>query len=151
MENYPTTQPIAVVDRQRPYTPKSWWLLVQIALDSVAWIIGLVIAFMLRYSLLLNQNSVFDVIDLQSVALSMGFAIILQILVGYGMKVYRGLYSYGSFEEVWRAGATVGIVSVALFLFSYVDEALGLVHVPHGVPPISVGITLLFMAAMRMV
>ena len=45
MENYPTTQPIAVVDRQRPYTPKSWWLLVQIALDSVAWIIGLVIAF----------------------------------------------------------------------------------------------------------
>ena len=57
----------------------------------------------------------------------MGFAIILQILVGYGMKVYRGLYSYGSFGEVWRAGATVGIVSVALFLFSYVDEALGLI------------------------
>ena len=60
MENYPTTQPIAVVDRQRPYTPKSWWLLVQIALDSVAWIIGLVIG---KHKPRINEDHIVAILE----------------------------------------------------------------------------------------
>ena len=76
---------------------------------------------MLRYSLLLNQNSDFDVMIFKRGA-QYGFAIILQILVGCGDECTAGCI-LGSFEES-GVRAQPEYVSVALFLFNYVSQRL---------------------------
>ena len=61
-------------------------------------------------------------------------------------KIYNGVYSYGSFDESWRAAAAALSTGVVLTGFSFVDELVGLPHIPHSVPAIAAAFSLIMMA-----
>ena len=65
MTSEPTKRSETQTDIPTYYERKLSWMLGRMFLDSIAWALALVVAFMLRYSVLLNQRSVLDVIDAQ--------------------------------------------------------------------------------------
>ena len=136
----------------RLYERKPWWLVAQAVIDSGAWILSVIFAFMLRYSvLLINNGSVFDIIHPMALMMAATGAVVLQLLFGIlGVKIYTGVYSYGSFDESWRAAAATLSTGIVLTIFSFVDEVVGLEHIPHSVPAIAAAFSLIMMAGARM-
>ncbi|WP_237187979.1 nucleoside-diphosphate sugar epimerase/dehydratase [Rothia nasimurium] len=84
-----TSIPILTSSTER----KTWWKYVQMGLDSLAWLIALPAAFVLRYGMDLSQ---IDAGGLATVALVM---VALQIGGGLMMGLYRGVHSYGTLQE----------------------------------------------------
>ena len=84
-----TSIPILTSSTER----KTWWKYVQMGLDSLAWLIALPAAFVLRYGMDLSQ---IDAGGLTAVALVM---VALQIGGGLMMGLYRGVHSYGTLQE----------------------------------------------------
>jgi dTDP-glucose 4,6-dehydratase len=76
-----------------------------------------------------------------------GLAVTAQLLVGVSMRVYRGRYIYGSFEEV-RA-LTVATAAVAALLFVIVLVIGPTVRLPRGTVPIALPMALVAMLAIR--
>lgn len=72
---------------------KTWWKYVQILLDSLAWLLALPAAFLLRYGL---DMSLINPAGLSMVALIM---VALQIGGGILLGLYRGRHSYGTLQE----------------------------------------------------
>ena len=135
----------------RLYERKPWWLIVQVLIDSSAWVLAVLFAYMLRYSVLLNHSSVFDIIHPVSFTITAIGAVLLQLIFGLAAaKIYNGVYSYGSFDESWRAAAAALSTGVVLTGFSFVDELVGLPHIPHSVPAIAAAFSLIMMAGARM-
>lgn len=135
----------------RLYERKPWWLIAQALIDSSAWVLSVLFAYMLRYSVLLSNGSVFDIIHPASLTMTATLAVVLHLVIGLaGVKIYNGVYSYGSFDESWRAGAAALSAGAALTAFSFVDELLGLPHIPHSVPAIAAAFSLIMMAGARM-
>jgi len=133
------------------YERKPWWLIVQVLIDSSAWVLAVLFAYMLRYSVLLNHSSVFDIIHPVSFTITAIGAVLLQLIFGLAAaKIYNGVYSYGSFDESWRAAAAALSTGVVLTGFSFVDELVGLPHIPHSVPAIAAAFSLIMMAGARM-
>ena len=99
MTSEPTKRSETQTDIPTYYERKLSWMLGRMFLDSIAWALALVVAFMLRYSVLLNQRSVLDVIDAQALAINIALAAVLQVGFGLWYKVYRRDHEYGSFEE----------------------------------------------------
>lgn len=150
MSSQSTTQSQYNSDSPIYYERKFSWMLGRVFLDSLAWAISLLVAFMLRYSVLLNQRSVWDVIDIEALAMNIMFAAILQLGFGLLLKVYRRDHEYGSFEEILLAGGAVVGTGTVLFTWSFIDEVLRWPHLPHSVPVISAAFALMLMAGMRM-
>ena len=150
MTSEPTKRSETQTDITTYYERKLSWMLGRMFLDSIAWALALVVAFMLRYSVLLNQRSVLDVIDAQALAINIALAAVLQVGFGLWYKVYRRDHEYGSFEEILLAGAAVVATGLGLFAWSYLDELLHWPHLPHSVPLISMAFALMLMAGMRM-
>lgn len=91
--------------------------------DSLAWVVAVVVAVVYRYD--------FDVLRIHWLPL-LGFCVIvllLQLVLGWLFWLYRGRYTYGSFEEATAVAGTVAltsaIVTVPLVLFS------GPLHLPR--------------------
>lgn len=84
-----TSIPILTSSTER----KTWWKYVQMGLDSLAWLIALPAAFVLRYGMDLSQ---IDAGGLTTVALVM---VALQIGGGLMVGLYRGVHSYGTLQE----------------------------------------------------
>ena len=135
----------------RLYERKPWWLIAQALIDSSAWVLAVLFAYMLRYSVLLSNGSVFDIIHPISLTITAAGAVLLQLIFGLtAAKIYNGVYSYGSFDESWRAAAAALSTGVVLTGFSFVDELVGLPHIPHSVPAIAAAFSLIMMAGARM-
>lgn len=145
-----TTQSQHNNDSSTLYERKFSWMLGRMFLDSTAWALAMLVAFMLRYSVLLNQQSVLDVIDAEALSMNIAFAALFQVGFGLLFKVYRRDHEYGSFEEILLAGAAVVATGVVLFTWSFIDEMLRWPHLPHSVPLISMAFALMLMAGMRM-
>ncbi len=72
---------------------------------------------MLRY-VPLSNGSVFDIIHPASLTMTATLAVVLHLAVGLaGVKIYNGVYSYGSFDESWRAGGCFDAGAPTAFSF----------------------------------
>ncbi|WP_426517621.1 polysaccharide biosynthesis protein [Diaminobutyricibacter sp. McL0618] len=93
----------------------------QFVIDAAAWVIAIYVAAMLRYD--------FDVAFVAFVALGLvaAGAVACQLLIGLSLSLYRGRYTYGSFEEIRSLLLAVCLVAVAMGLpIAIVGNALWL-------------------------
>jgi len=113
----------------------------QFLLDAVVWAAALFGAQILRYE--------FDVAHINPWATTalVGMAILAQLAIGVSMRVYRGRYIYGSFEEV-RA-LTLATVAVAALLFLTVLVVGPAVGLPRSTVPIALPMAVVSMFAVR--
>ena len=119
------------------------WLWSQYMLDSLAWIVSIVLALVLRYELTVEQ------ISPGGLAVFCGVAVLTQLIVGYSFALYRGRYSFGSFHEMRLLAVVTLIVSAILVLAS---ALFGLViDIPRSTGMIAFPFACLFMAAIRYV
>ena len=135
----------------RPLTAAVWRYLeqprlrysTQFLLDAAVWAIAIFGAQILRYE--------FDVAQVNPWATAglVGLAVIAQLAIGIPMRLYRGRYIYGSFEEVRALTLTTSGVAFLLFLVVLVvGPTVGL---PRGTVPIAMPMALVAMFAVRYV
>lgn len=114
----------------------------QAAADMGMWIIAVPIAYWLRYDFSTPSAS-------WSRAILWGVAMgALQVLLGYGMRLYRGRYKFGSFDEVSGVVQTALVVTLGWLLFVLV---LGPAETPRTIPVLSGIIALSGMLAGRFI
>ncbi|WP_424936873.1 MULTISPECIES: polysaccharide biosynthesis protein [Bacteria] len=109
--------------------------------DGAAWLVGTVLAVTLRLEFTLSPRG-----WIVTLVLGIG-AGILQIVVGYGLALYRGRFPLGSFEEV-RSLAPV-VAGLALALSGIVIPLGNAVHVPRGTVLLAAPLVLVLMLAVR--
>ncbi|AQP49422.1 dTDP-glucose 4,6-dehydratase [Tessaracoccus aquimaris] len=110
--------------------------------DSLSWVLAALALVVARYSFTLRSAEAMFVLQYAVVA------IVLQLLVGYLVKLYRGRYSVASFEEaVLLAGVTLG-VGVVLLIGSILFAPVGYPRVVTYAVPLA---ALALMAAGRSV
>jgi len=111
------------------------------ALDGAAWAVSIILAVLLRYEY--NAASVN-----WTATLALAFvAATLQVAGGYAFALYRGRFSYGSFDEV-RAVA-LGVLIEVLFLSLAVVVFGNAVGVPRSTIFIAFPFVVVFMLAVR--
>nr|WP_239537187.1 nucleoside-diphosphate sugar epimerase/dehydratase [Arthrobacter roseus] len=117
------------------------WLWSQYLLDSLAWIVSIILALILRYEL------TDDVMNIEGLLVYCLAAIVTQGIVGFGFALYKGRYSFGSFHEVKLLVLVTVVVTAILVL---VSVAFGLlIDVPRSTGIIAFPFACLFMAAIR--
>ena len=120
---------------------RALWLWSQILLDSLAWVLAIVLAVFLRYEMTLSLTKIPGIILLCAVAIA------AQMAVGSAFALYKGRYSFGSFHEakllVMVTISVSLILSVGLLLFGI---SLG---IARGTGLIAFPFACLFMAAVR--
>lgn len=84
------------------------WLWIQMILDSVAWIVALWVAVLLRFELHI------ELVSVGGVVVACLVAVVLQLLVGFSFALYKGRYSFGSFEEAKLLVVVTVIVTALL-------------------------------------
>lgn len=111
------------------------------ALDGLAWTMALFMAVWARYDFDASRFAVVDVLALA------GIAALGQLLVGLVLLLYRGRYTYGSFDEVLGLTTTVLVVSglLALVAISGVEAYT----LPRSTPFLGAPLALLLMVAGR--
>ena len=77
--------------------------------DSLAWVSGLLLAAAARYDFVLTATRAESILAFGVVAAA------LQNGVGHRLFLYRGRYTFGSFEEVQAVSGTVAAVTLLLF------------------------------------
>lgn len=82
----------------------------QAAIDSLAWLVGLIASAWLRYDLSLNFQ------QLRGVLIVVAVAVVMQNAIGHALFLYRGRYAFGSAEEVVGVFQSVAWI-VGLLLF----------------------------------
>lgn len=123
------------------YAPPAGRVLVQMTLDAAAWGIAILTALILRLEFALPQLAWPGLCELVA-AVAVG-----QLVSGWTLRLYRGRYILGSFEEALVLSVTVAITGAAGTSLTLVaGEFLG---VPRSTVPIAVPIALLFMFAAR--
>ncbi|GGH59180.1 nucleoside-diphosphate sugar epimerase/dehydratase [Rothia aerolata] len=115
MQNSPVTQSLPVV-YSGSSERKPWWRFVQMLLDALAWLIALPIGFFLRYGDA-------DLINPLGFTIVLALAIVIQLVLGFILGLYRNRYSYGSFAEgkilFPVVVVDVVIIQAALLLFAW--------------------------------
>lgn len=117
------------------------WLWIQMMLDSVAWIAAMGVALVLRYELSIQF------INVSSLLAACLIAVVAQIAVGYSFALYRGRYSYGSFDEGKLLIVVTLIVTAILQIVLLVAGST--IGIPRSVALIAFPFAALFMAAFR--
>ena len=84
------------------------WLWIQMILDSLSWIVAMTVALALRYELNLDFISPIGMFAVCVVA------VVSQLAVGYSFALYRGRYSFGSFDEAKLLVVVTVIVAAIL-------------------------------------
>lgn len=109
--------------------------------DSAAWVVGIVIAVVLRFEF---EPTVGGWISMAVVAV---IAAASQIAVGYYLALYRGRFTYGSFDEVRALGLAVIVqASVLSAIVMIVGPVIGL---PRGTVILAFPFVLLLMFGVR--
>ncbi|WP_285115788.1 nucleoside-diphosphate sugar epimerase/dehydratase [Leifsonia sp. fls2-241-R2A-40a] len=89
--------------------------------DSLAWIVAIVVAVVLRYDFALHRIHWVPVLVFAIAVL------LLQLVLGWLYWVYRGRYTYGSFEEATAVALTVLTVALLMTIpLALVGPAFGL-------------------------
>ncbi|GAB3800071.1 nucleoside-diphosphate sugar epimerase/dehydratase [Humibacter antri] len=78
----------------------------QVVIDGLSWIVAVLVAIELRYDGAITQTSWPTVVVLCAVL------VVVQAMTGAGFSLYRGRYTYGSFEEVRALLYTVLITAL---------------------------------------
>ncbi|PRB56785.1 polysaccharide biosynthesis protein [Microbacterium sp. MYb45] len=113
------------------------------AVDGLAWTFGVVLAIALRFEFMMDAQGWISTIVL---ALAAG---IIQMAVGFATALYRGRFTYGSFDEV-RAVAL--IVVIEAILLSLIVIPIGpVVGIPRGTLLLAFPFVLLLMFGVRYV
>lgn len=117
------------------------WLWIQMILDSAAWIVAMCVAVLLRYEMNVQFVSVGGLV------ITCAVAVACQMVVGFSFALYKGRYSFGSFEEakllVVVTVIVTAILEVVLLVFGV---AMG---IPRSIGFIAFPFACLFMAAFR--
>ncbi|PYI39702.1 polysaccharide biosynthesis protein [Arthrobacter psychrolactophilus] len=117
------------------------WLWSQAILDSLAWIVALFLAVLLRYELDIG------LINFAGLGVLIAIAVATQLIAGWYMALYRGRYTFGSIHEARVLIAVTLIVcvvtSIVLSIF------IGELHVARSVAVIAFPFAALTMAAVR--
>ncbi len=117
------------------------WLWLQYLFDSVAWVVAILLALILRYELLVNE------INARGVLIFCIVAIIAQLLVGLSFALYRGRYSFGSFHEAKLLVIVTVIVSIVLVLVSI--AFFSVIQIPRSIGFIAFPFAAMFLASTR--
>ncbi|WP_240745124.1 MULTISPECIES: nucleoside-diphosphate sugar epimerase/dehydratase [unclassified Microbacterium] len=111
--------------------------------DGLAWTFGVVLAIALRFEFMMDARGWIATIVL---ALSAG---VIQMAVGFATALYRGRFTYGSFDEV-RAVALIVVVEAVLL--SLIVIPIGpIVGIPRGTLLLAFPFVLLLMFGVRYV
>ncbi|MFB8189652.1 polysaccharide biosynthesis protein [Microbacterium sp. NPDC055988] len=111
--------------------------------DGLAWTFGVVLAIALRFEFMMDAQGWISTIVL---ALSAG---LIQMAVGFATALYRGRFTYGSFDEV-RAVALIVVVEAVLL--SLIVIPIGpIVGIPRGTLLLAFPFVLLLMFGVRYV
>ncbi|MBM7849020.1 FlaA1/EpsC-like NDP-sugar epimerase [Arthrobacter roseus] len=136
-----TNSLITSPDNPQRTSKPALWLWSQYLLDSLAWIVSIILALILRYEL------TDDVMNIEGLLVYCLAAIVTQGIVGFGFALYKGRYSFGSFHEVKLLVLVTVVVTAILVL---VSVAFGLlIDVPRSTGIIAFPFACLFMAAIR--
>lgn len=111
------------------------------AADGLAWIFGVTLAVALRFEFVMDATGWIATIVLAIVA---G---VIQVVVGYLATLYRGRFTYGSFDEVHAVALIV--VLEAVFLSFVVIPVGPLVGIPRGTLLLAFPFVLLLMLGVR--
>lgn len=109
--------------------------------DCAAWCVAVGVIVGTRYEFYLSVQ------QWGTVFLYMGLACVAQLVVGTLLKLYRGKYRLGSFEE--SLGLLLSMVVVALALMVVFLAISGLDQFPRGIALLAPPFALIFMAAGR--
>jgi len=109
--------------------------------DGLAWSFGVTLAIALRFEFVMDAQGWISTIALALVA---G---VIQVVVGYSTTLYRGRFTYGSFDEV-RAVALI-VVLEAVFLSLIVIPLGPLIGIPRGTLLLAFPFVLLLMFGVR--
>lgn len=120
--------------------PKSW-LWTQLVLDGIAWIVAIVFGLFLRYEM------DFGLVHLSGLLVLCCLAVTSQVVAGSLFALYRGRYSFGSFDEAKAlllvTVLVAGVLQVVLLFFGVS------MHIPRSIAIIAFFLALVFMAAAR--
>lgn len=117
------------------------WLWIQMILDSLSWIVAMTVALALRYELNVDFISPLGMLAVCAVA------VVAQLAVGYSFALYRGRYSFGSFDEAkLLVVVTVIVAAILQILLLVTGPSIG---VPRSVALIAFPFACLLMAAFR--
>ena len=117
------------------------WLWSQYAFDSLAWVVAVFLAVILRLELLVTQ------INVPGAVVFCAVAVISQLVVGMSFALYRGRYAFGSFHEARLLVIVTVIVSVILLLVSI--AFISVIQIPRSVAIIAFPFACIFMASTR--
>ena len=85
----------------------------RIALDVAAWVAALAMVVYLRFNLSFDQGTG------RGLWKALPLLVVIQVLAGYGVGLYRRRWRYGSFDEVAALVLTAGITTGALFFLNH--------------------------------
>ena len=97
----------AVVLRFHPYTPA-----LRILLDTLAWATAALVAIFLRFGLTLSDDA------RDGLVRALPVFIVLQVLSGYAVGLYRQRWRYGSHDEVAALVMTAFVTTSGLYLLN---------------------------------
>jgi dTDP-glucose 4,6-dehydratase len=113
----------------------------QFILDAAVWLVTLYISQVLRFDLVVSM------VNLPATAVLALTTIALQGGIGLAMRLYRGKYIYGSFEEVRSLTIATTLVAVPVFAGTLLfGPTFG---VPRGTVPLALPMALVSMFAVR--
>ncbi|MCW2568746.1 MAG: capD [Mycobacterium sp.] len=115
---------------------------IQLFVDWAAWGLGLFLAGWARFEFTLGS------LHVRPLILVFLLACLLQAFIGFALYVYRGRYTFGSFDEVRAVSlAALGTGAVLAIVDAFIPERV----VPISTPLVGGVITLLLMLAVRYV
>jgi len=85
----------------------------QITLDAAAWTVALPLSIVLRYEFAVSPDD-WGPFSAGGVAVAVAAAVLLQVMVGFGLGLYRGHWRFGSFDEVAHVARSAAVVTVLL-------------------------------------
>ncbi|MCP3425954.1 polysaccharide biosynthesis protein [Rothia sp. AR01] len=117
------------------------WLWTQMLLDSSSWVVALLLSLFLRYEMDFGLVHVSGMVTVCLVAIA------AQLTIGGLFALYRGRYSFGSFDEAKALLlVTVTVTLLVQIVLLFVGVTL---RVPRSIGLIAFPFALLFMAAAR--
>ena len=123
------------------YERPRFWIWTQIFLDALAWVVAVLLSLFLRYEM------DYKLVHVPGLVLVCVVAVAAQLMVGSLFALYRGRYSFGSFDEA-KALMLVTVIVTSLVQIVLLIFGVSL-HMPRSIPLIAFPFALLFMAAVR--
>lgn len=117
------------------------WIWIQLILDSMSWVVAVILALLLRYEMGIRVE------QFAGAAVIAAIAVVVQVLTGYALALYRGRYPFGSFQEA-RALVFVTVI-VAASITASLLVLYEAINIGRSVGLIAFPFACLFMGAAR--